>query len=369
MKKYFILLLLVVFCASKKEVILISENNPAWPTFCMDYSRNSFVENQLNPPLKINWKKNLNSAAADGFIFSGNTIIVPVRNGRIHFLNYKNGDILKTVKTKTGFIGSPSISGDNLVIPGTGKKDNFFVYSVQRGEFKLKKNWDDIEISPVIYNGNVLLGTLNGKFYSISMEGEKNWEFNCNSEIYSSPALSGNSVIFASMDGKIYCLNADNGKLNWQFDTGKNIFSTGTIFNDRIYIGNSAGDIFSLSLKTGEIKWQKNVKSEILGAPVTDGESVIFGTDSGQLFAFNTSGALKWKLDLRSVIKIPPLISGKICYIGNLMKFLYAINIENGEVIWKENLGGRIKTALVQVENRLYVAVEDNKLICLESSR
>lgn len=369
MRKIIFLFFLFFFCSSNKEIISIGENYSDWPTYCKDYSRNNLCLNQLDPPLRINWKKNLNSAASEGFIFKGNSLIVPVRNGKIHFLNYKNGDILRTVKTKTGLIGTPSVSGDNLIIPGTGNRNNFSVYSVEKAKFSLKENVEDIEISPAIYSDSIFFGTLSGKFYSVSMDGRKNWEFDCNSAVYSSPALSGNFIVFGTLDGKIYCLNADNGSLNWEFDSKQNIFSTCIIFENKVYFGNSGGDVFSLFLETGEVNWHKNVESEILGAPVTNGELVIVGTDSGQLSAFDMSGFLKWQIDLGSVIKIPPLISGKICYIGNLKKYLYAVNIENGEVIWEEHLGGRIKTAIVQIGNKLYVAVEDNKLICLESDK
>ncbi|MFC1725646.1 PQQ-binding-like beta-propeller repeat protein [candidate division KSB1 bacterium] len=372
MKKLIILLIFsfyIFFCSSQKISVSVYNENESWRTIGKDLSRNSYAETILKPPLKILWKKNLNAAAANGMIFSGNTLIVPVRNGRVHFVNHETGDFFKTIKTKSGLIGTPILHDNILIIPGTNGKNNLFFYSFEEEDFVLREKFPDIETSPALYGENVLIAAVDGVFYSINRYGKKNWNFNTGSKIYSTPAVSGKNVIVASAAGTVFCLDCEKGKVKWKFETKNNIFSSPIIFNDKVYFGNSNGDIYSISLDSGELIWQDNIAGELMASPVTDGKRIIFGSDTGFLFAYSIDGKLQWKKKLKTLMKISPVISGNYCYIGDMMGNLYAVQMNSGDIAWESNLGGRIKTALVIIDKKLYVSAEDNKLFCLEEEK
>ena len=368
MKKLFILVVLNFFvftCSSQKITLNVHDNNGSWWTIGKDLTRNSLIDFTLRPPLKILWKKNLNAAAADGMILSGNTLIVPVRNGKIHFVNHETGEIFETIKTKTGLIGTPILYEELLIIPGTNGKNNLFSYSFKEHDFVLKEKFPDIETSPAIYGENILIAAVDGVFYSLNKYGTKNWDFITGSKIYSTPAVSEKNVVFSGSDGIVYCLDCETGNLKWKLETEYNIFSSPMIYNNCVYFGNSNGDIYSVFLDSGETIWKNNIGSEIMASPVTDGRRIIFGSDTGFLNAFSIDGNFLWKKKLKTLFRIPPVICGKYCYIGDLYGNLYAVQADNGEIVWETNFEGRIKTALVIVDKKLYVSAEDNKLFCL----
>jgi len=68
----------------------------------------------------------------------------------------------------------------------------------------------------------------------------------------SSPIVVGGRVYVGSLDGNLYCLNANTGTVIWKFQTGGPIQATPTIVNDEIYIPASTpipnGTLYKLDL-------------------------------------------------------------------------------------------------------------------------
>jgi outer membrane protein assembly factor BamB len=48
--------------------------------------------------------------------------------------------------------------------------------------------------------------------------GEESWHFTAGGRIDSPPTIYGNLVLFGSVDGRVYCLRASDGKLVWRFE-------------------------------------------------------------------------------------------------------------------------------------------------------
>jgi len=122
----------------------------------------------------------------------------------------------------------------------------------------------DVKASPVYNPENNLLffGDASGKFYALKIidnnnkfKLEKLWEFEADSEIYSSASYNNNKIVFGSLDGKLYCLDYE-GNLLWYFNTFSAISSSPTITNDDVVIfGAKNGKIYALNFKTGERLW------------------------------------------------------------------------------------------------------------------
>ena len=96
-----------------------------------------------------------------------------------------------------------------------------------------------VKSSPAVdEDRNIYFGTANGKLISLRVDKKgqglqlnRRWEFDTHGEIYSSPAVKGNRIVFGSLDGYLYCLDSQ-GKLSWKFGTysqfgiSRNVFVT-----------------------------------------------------------------------------------------------------------------------------------------------
>lgn len=81
------------------------------------------------------------------------------------------------------------------------------------------------------------------------------WKFELNSSCYSSPQLSkdNNQLFVASLNGNIFALESNNGKLLWKQLLNKPIFSTIGIWNDKyLIIGCVDQKLYCLNCDNGE---------------------------------------------------------------------------------------------------------------------
>ncbi len=82
----------------------------------------------------------------------------------------------------------------------------------------------------------------------------------------------GDRVYVGSLDGNLYCLNANSGDINWKFKTDGPIRATPTIVDNRIYFPSCTGvypiylatpspngDFYCLNADTGSVIWHKEI--------------------------------------------------------------------------------------------------------------
>jgi len=87
-------------------------------------------------------------------------------------------------------------------------------------------------------DGNIYVGSYNGKIFCINPDGTEKWRFETNDGVLASPAIDKNGIIYiGSNDRNFYALNPD-GSLKWKYNTGSDILSSPAIADDgTIYFG------------------------------------------------------------------------------------------------------------------------------------
>lgn len=208
-----------------------------------------------------------------------NRVHVPCENGKLYTLD-ANGMLLWSYDANSPLLSSPSIGPD----------------------------------------GSVYVGAENGMLYAIDTDGNPRWAHSTDGFNYSSPAISADGDIFVcSQDGTLYALGEDGSEL-WSFETDSvSAVTTGAIF-----------------------------ASPAIGA---DGTIYIAGLYDPNLYALDSSdGSVKWSCTFSGLAdptgKIPwPFASPVIAADGTIYisspifdPNLYAIDSNNGSVIWSTNL-------------------------------
>ncbi len=94
---------------------------------------------------------------------------------------------------------------------------------------------------------SVYAGFNDGQFISFNQEtGKKNWSFNAEGKIQSSPSIAGGNVYFGSHDGYLYAINCKNGMLVWKFSLGAKITASPWPGNDVIFIADHSGKVYAI---------------------------------------------------------------------------------------------------------------------------
>ena len=103
-------------------------------------------------------------------------------------------------------------------------------------------------------------------------------------------------------------------------------------------------------------------------------EDLIIGAPDGSVLAVRPNGVRRWKFpqgDSEEVAAIyaRPAVSEGIAYVGEYNGFLYAVNIENGALLWKTDTGDSVVGGPVVDGGKVVVGSSNGKLLSYDADR
>jgi outer membrane protein assembly factor BamB len=171
--------------------------------------------------------------------------------------------------------------------------------------------------------------------------GKKIWSFPTGGKIYSTPAISGNSVVCASTDHNIYCLDIKTGKKLWMHPTVKPIVASPAIENGQVYIGSSDGSFRCIWLTDGNLLWKYDgVKNFVECKPLILKNSVCFGSWGNAFYSLDKqTGNLQWVRERGSNRMLSPAAVWPVGANGKIFlvapdRHMTALDEVSGSEIW-----------------------------------
>lgn len=191
--------------------------------------------------------------------------------------------------------------------------------------------------SPAVMNGLVLVGSEDKNLYAIDLQtGKQKWKFATGGAVHSSPAVYGTNVYVGSFDG-FYSININTGKQNWKFKTGgeKHI-------GDTSYWGMKPSGVYMDDL------WDCFLSSPVV-YKMDDVLTVYFGSSDGNLYAVDAeNGSLLWAFKTNGIIHSSPTLYHGNIYIGSWDTYMYALDAKTGKEKWKFKTGNQ--TAMTGIQ-------------------
>ncbi len=134
---------------------------------------------------------------------------------------------------------------------------------------------------PTLVKGVAYFGCLDGRIYAVDAEtGAKKWDFKTGYQVASSVAVVNGKVYTGADDGNIYCLDTATGSQLWKVDAGgvtKNLLGSGTYLNiappvrsspmvvgDKVFVGSLDGNLYCLNANSGNQVWKFSTNGPIL---------------------------------------------------------------------------------------------------------
>jgi len=141
--------------------------------------------------------------------------------------------------------------------------------------------------------------------------------------------------------------------------------------NNKNFIGNiylSGIDNIFLKKRIGKNKFShaKNITSLLIS-----NSNIILSDDSGAVFNINQSGKINWKKNIYTKIykrinkNLTYAIYKNKIYIADNIGFIYALNLNNGELIWIKNHGVPIKSKIKIFKDKIFLIDQDNLIFSL----
>jgi outer membrane protein assembly factor BamB/orotate phosphoribosyltransferase len=199
----------------------------------------------------------------------------------------------------------------------------------------------------------------------INRQAWRNMEANANFDYIKSPVVMDDENVYWSTDyGKLVCSSKKTGETKWELQQKR--FVLGKIINypwvdsEHVYVNGYDGVARKLDKKTGEVVWLNKVCSTIHSASVVDYDRghvylcTEYTPDKGSILCLDKeTGIQKWKYEVDSWIPCTPNFKDGVVVAASNKNCLYAVNAENGELLWKYNTTDKVRGQVNFIGNRV----------------
>lgn len=157
--------------------------------------------------------------------------------------------------------------------------------------------------SAVAYNRSLLMGSSNGRFYSLVFNHPSiaqpymRWEVVVGGPVTAAPLLYDRGwLLFASQSGTIFSCVAADKKLNWSYKTGGPILAGPTVDPTGVYVASVDRSLYKLHRSTGVPLWRSRFPGALRDSPVVIGDTVYqYCVDNGLTALNSADGTERWR--------------------------------------------------------------------------
>lgn len=294
--------------------------------------------------------KGLQPIGWSGVAVGDGTLFVGSKEGRLVAINTADGsrqwsEPLKMSTSAGGFGCAPAAGG-----AGCASAPGVAIYG-----------------TPVVAGDLIYIGGYNGRVYAFNSTSlQVRWVYP--RENYLKPIIGGLTVVmdkvyFGTSDGKVYALDAATGDRGWkEFETGDKIWSTPAVSDDTLFVSSFDKKLYALDTADGSKKWEFETEGAIASTPLVYDNTVYIGSFDRYLYAVDaTNGSLKWKFMGNNWFWARPVAFNSIVYAGCLDGKVYALDAENGSKVAEFDMESPIASSPVLVNKSVIFVTQGGK--------
>ncbi len=304
------------------------------------------------------WEYNVGDAVVASPMVYNEMVYISTLNGVIFKLNSKTGALVTKFSLTAHpyqLLATPIADGKLIYFGATN--DTLYAVDTGTGSVSWKfRATDQIQSSPTIHNGQVIVASHDGKVYSMDeITGTLKWTFTSTDSFYSSPAVTDSFVYIGGLAGTMYELRVSDGAIRWKYPATGNIGairSSPTIYGGNCIFGSNDYFVYCVDTQSGAARWIDSTHDRVIASPCADvnNQLVIAASYDYNVYAYNIiNGSIKWVLPNPNgnIFKCSPLIYAGIVFIGDYQGYFYAIDSYTGEIRWRQNVGGVVECSPV----------------------
>ncbi len=221
-----------------------------------------------------------------------------------------------------------------------------------------------IQSSPTLVDGVCYFGTQLGTIYAIDANtATELWSFQTDHWVKSTVAVVNGKLYTGTDDGNIYCLNAANGNQLWKKSAGgikrnplnaltyvgaDNSRSSPIVVGGRVYVGSLDGNLYCFNANSGAVIWKFQTGGPIQATPTIVNNEIYIPSSTpipnGTVYKLDINGNVLWQKEFPYVLDKTPgsgyymlasatVAEGKV-FVRNGLRLNYALNATTGDTIW-----------------------------------
>jgi len=237
-----------------------------------------------------------------------------------------------------------------------------------------------VDAIPMVHNGVLFIGRIDGFLYAICLEKhEVLWRFETDGQISASPnrmIFEGqDAVIVGSFDNFLYVINSETGEEITRFESGFQLNGAVAQHNNILVYGGCDGWIRVIDAASGQQTDSLDVGMYIPASPAMIGNFVYIADHSGNIFELRLN---RGRISSHRIIFPPsddnrrhtsvPAVTDNMLFVLSDNRHLYAINRNNGTVVWSYLLRGDTgESSPVVANDRVLVYTRDGIVTIIDA--
>jgi outer membrane protein assembly factor BamB len=269
-----------------------------------------------------------------------------------------NGNLIGSTPTASPVWSSPVVDWTANKVYFADIIGNLFAFGY--GNRRITNN--SIYSAPVIKDNNIYVVDLAGDVLRVTPDLNSSQKLvSLQREVRSSPAVLGNKLFVASVDGRVCAVDLATGTKLWDKPFNDEKFYGGFAIdvNGNLYIAGKR--LWCLKSSDGSVNWSYELDGQAYANPVISSNGVIYIGDTsgtfGTLHAVDLNGSRRWKkTELRSIVSSAVIGNNGIVYVCS--DWIHAINPYDGSIISSLELQNLVESNPILHFGKIYVADE-----------
>ena len=198
----------------------------------------------------------------------------------------------------------------------------------------------------------VAVGSGKGEVLAFDTNGTALWKAQVSSEVLAAPQVADDVVVVRSADGRIFGLDAKDGKRKWYYQRATPALTVRSpvgisIFRGVAYAGFAGGKLVAINLDNGAVRWEATVAlprgttelervTDVIGLPVVTEREVCAVAYQGRIGCFDlATGQAVWGREMSSTSGLS--LDARYAFVSDDKGAVHALDRIGGTSVWKQD--------------------------------
>jgi outer membrane protein assembly factor BamB len=269
------------------------------------------------------------------------------------------------------FYSTPVVTPDGLVIIGSSGTD-FPLIALDPNDVNPSTNapaeaWrfnearDHWRAAPLVVDNKLFAANADGNLYILDLQDGQSVKdatvVDLGGRVWSQPTSDGERVYVTSLDHSVIAVDVNTYDILWREDLEGAVPGSAVLGeNGTLYVGSLASRLESFDPVTGSRQPVVDAENWVWSTPSLEGDTLYFSDVDGNFYSVNTAtGDLNWSIKPDGPITASPLLQDDHIFLATESGSVYAVD-RDGNVLWTEEIGGKIYTTPVAAGDVILVA-------------
>jgi outer membrane protein assembly factor BamB len=256
----------------------------------------------LNASGQQSWQfEDARSSYVAGAALDDDMIYAPNGDGKLYTLD-GNGQVKWKFESKNALWASPVIDGDRIYLAAM----DHIIYCLDKAGGNVIWQTEDlggalVDAPTLSPDGVLYVGTFNNEVIAVSAkDGEVLKRFTAGGWVWSSPLLYEGRIFFGDLNGNMFAIDAETFEQAWKITpetvAKKQILGSPAVLDGKLFFTSETGNLFIIDPENGAVLSTKTIGGKLLAGPVATDDLVLVAPNGmdAVLIALDADGNQRW---------------------------------------------------------------------------